>query len=128
MDLTVTYDPAVLKYSGVKQGDLIKNGLMEAKEAEPGTVNIGFVNPAGISSDGTLFTIGFTATGAKGTSSPVTLVNRGGFTTNHLDVPATMNSGTVTVTGQNFLPVGMEAIIGALAVVVLLTGFRQKKA
>jgi hypothetical protein len=128
MDLTVTYDPAVLKYTGVKQGDLTKNGLIEAKEAEPGRVNIGFINAAGISGDGTLLTLGFTATGAKGTSSPVTVVNRGGFTTSHLDVPATVNSGTVTVTGQNPLPVGTETITGALVAAVLLAGYRQKKA
>jgi len=127
MDLTVTYDPAVLSYTGVKQGDLIKNGMIEAHETKPGTLNIGFVNPAGISGDGTLFTLGFTAPGAKGTTSPVTLVNRGGFTTNHLDVPATMTSGTVTVTGKNFLPVGTEAIISALVAAVLLIGASRKK-
>lgn len=127
MDLTVTYDPGVLEFTGVKQGDLTKNGLVEANEVLPGTVNIGFVNPAGISGDGTLYTLGFTAVGEKGASSPVTLVNRGAFNLDRLDVPLAVTGGTVTVGDKAMAAIGTEVVLGALALAVLAAVYLRKQ-
>lgn len=119
MDLTVTYDTAVLKFNEVKQGDLTKKGLIEAKEVSPGQINIGFVNPAGITGDGTLLTISFFAVGEKGSTSQVQIMNRGAFNLDRLDVPLTVNSGTVTVGDKAIAPVETGTIIGAVMLVII---------
>jgi hypothetical protein len=86
------------------------------------------VNPSGISGEGTLFSLGFTAVGGKGSSSTLTLINRGAFNLDRLDVPLTATSGTVTVTDKALAPVGMEVIIGAVSLSVLLVAYSRKRA
>jgi hypothetical protein len=127
MDMTITYDPAVLKFTGVKPGDLTKNGLIEANETRPGTINIGFINIDGISGDGNLFTVGFTAVGQSGTSSPVKLTNRKAFRIDLLDVPLTLKSGTITIAEKKTAPIGTEVIICAISFAVLFMAVYRRR-
>ena len=74
MDLTVTYDPAILKFVEAKTGALSTNGMVQANGTRPGTVRIAFVDSKGVTGDGAI-NVAFTAKGANGatrrsTSSP----------------------------------------------------------
>ncbi len=40
MDLVITYDPVVLKFSGADLGEISTNGMIDSNSATPGTVKI----------------------------------------------------------------------------------------
>lgn len=97
MDLTVTYDPAVLSFVEAKPGALSTNGMVQANGTTPGTVRVAFVDPAGVSGDGVILTLAFKATGANGASSAIGLASRGVYNLDRVDVPVTTQGGTVTI-------------------------------
>jgi len=97
VDLTVTYDPKVLKFESAASGALSTNGMIEANEATPGTVMIGAVDSAGMTGDGTLVDMTFSVVGATGATSPVDVTVRGAYTADQKDVASQANGGTITV-------------------------------
>ena len=117
MDLTVTYDPAVLAFVDAKTGALSTNGMVQANGTTPGTVRIAFVDSSGITGDGVIINLAFTAKGTNGASSKVDLVSRGVYNLDRVDVPVTTQGGTVTIgTGvKSPLPAGIAvvALVGA---------------
>jgi hypothetical protein len=117
MDLTVTYDPAVLTFVEAKTGALSTNGMVQAKETRPGTVRVAFVDSSGVTGDGVIITLAFTAKGANGASSKVDLASRGVYNLDRVDVPVTTQGGTVTIGSGAKSP-----LPAAIAVVALLGG------
>lgn len=97
VDLTVTYDPAVMKFAGAETGALSTNGMIESNEATPGTVMIGVVDSAGMTGDGTVVDLTFNVIGAAGATSPVNVAVRGAYTTDQKDVASQTTGGTITV-------------------------------
>jgi MYXO-CTERM domain-containing protein len=122
MDLTVTYDPAVLSFVEAKTGALSTNGMVQANGTTPGRIRIAFVDSSGVNGDGVIITLAFTAKGANGASSKVDLVSRGVYNLDRVDVPVTTQGGTVTIGsgGKSPLPVGVAivALLGAGLVAV----------
>jgi hypothetical protein len=117
MDLTVTYDPAVLAFAEAKTGALSTNGMVQANGTTPGRIRIAFVDSSGVNGDGVIINLAFTAKGANGASSKVDLVSRGVYNLDRVDVPVTTQGGTVTIGsgGKSALPVGIAvvAVLGA---------------
>ena len=128
MDLTVTYDPAVLAFVEAKTGALSTNGMVQANGTTPGTVRIAFVDSAGINGDGVILTLAFTSKGANGASSKVDLVSRGVYNLDRVDVPVTTAGGTVTIGsgGKSPLPAGI-AIVALFGAGFVAAGRRKRR-
>ncbi|MFA5268449.1 MAG: cohesin domain-containing protein [Methanoregula sp.] len=122
VDLTVTYDPKVLKFVSAEAGALSTNGMIESNEAMPGTVLIGAVDSAGMTGAGTIVDMTFTVIGATGATSPVDVEVRGAYTTDQKDVASQVTGGTITVgaagsgaAAGNKSPVNPVVVPGAVA-------------
>jgi hypothetical protein len=129
MDLTVTYDPAVLAFVEAKTGALSTNGMVQANGTTPGRVRIAFVDSSGVNGDGVIITLAFTAKGANGASSKVDLVSRGVYNLDRVDVPVTTQGGTVTIGSGGAstpLPPGI-AVVALLGAGLVAAGRRTRR-
>jgi hypothetical protein len=126
VDLTITYDPAVLKFTKATQGALSTNGMIESNETRSGTILIGMVDTQGMSGDGNLVDLSFDVIGAQGSSSQMNVIVRGAYGSNLKDVANQGTGGTITVgapgsgTGGNKTPLSIVTIISSLIVVVVM--------
>ena len=100
IDLKVSYDPKVLKFSGAETGKLSTNGMVESSSNADGTATLSFADTAGISSDGEVLKVSFDVIGAPGSSSDVSLEARA-YGLDLKDMPAEVTKGTVSVTADN---------------------------
>ena len=69
LELTLTYDPAVVKAVSVEKGSLAPNASLEYSVDKPGKVWLGMVDAGGINGSGTLATISLNVTGSGDASS-----------------------------------------------------------
>ena len=100
IDLKVSYDPKVLKFSGAETGKLSTNGMVESSSKTDGTATLSFVDTKGISSDGEVLKVSFDVIGAPGSSTDVSLEARA-YGLDLKDMPAEVTKGTVSVTADN---------------------------
>lgn len=123
MDLTITYDPAILKFSKAELGELSTNGLVEGNEALPGVAKISFADTKGISGDGTLLKVTFDVVGVKGAS---TTLNAGAkaYGLDLKDIPATTQGGTITVSQPKS---GIETAVILLAIGLGVVVFAKRR-
>jgi hypothetical protein len=63
LELTLTYDPAVMKAVSVDKGSLAPNASLEYSVDKPGRIWLGMIDAGGINGSGTLATITFDITG-----------------------------------------------------------------
>jgi len=124
MDLVLTYDPAVLKFSKAELGDLSTNGLVEGNEVQPGTTKISFADTKGISGDGTILKVTFDVKGAKGTSTGLG-VGAQAYGLDLKDIPTAAQGGTVTVSTPKS-GIEMAAILIALGAGIVFFGKRRE--
>jgi hypothetical protein len=80
MDLTVSYDPAVLSFKDATKGSINFNSLFDSNEPAKGTVKIAFAANAVFSGEGSVALLNFNVIGSNGASSPlrVTVSSAGG--------------------------------------------------
>jgi hypothetical protein len=95
----ISYDPSVLKFSGVNSGNISKNGIIEASETGPGTTLISFVESTGISHDGEIMKLLFEVPGSDGSSSVIQTTPKKILNLDKNVVPAEVGSATITVSG-----------------------------
>ena len=123
MDLTISYDPAILKFSKADLGELSTNGIVEGNEIQPGVAKISFADTKGISGDGTLLKITFDVVGGNGAS---TILNTGAkaFGLDLKDIPTTAQGGTMTVTQPKS---GIETAVILIAIGIGVVFFVGRK-
>jgi hypothetical protein len=129
MNIEISYDPSVLKFSGIELGEISQNGMVEATEVRPGVISVNVVDTSGISRDGEILKLSFGVTGAEGTTSPIGMVSQGIRNLDRNDVPTNMIGGKVTVTGAGLkAPVGgYIPFIGVfLALAIFVANVRKK--
>ena len=116
VNLEISYDPAVLKFTGIELGEVSRNGIIEATETKPGTIVINVADTSGISQDGELMKLSFNVTGPEGTSSPVSITSKGFQNLDKNDVPTIVNGGMITVTrtGQKTPLIGYIPVIATI--------------
>jgi len=74
LNFSLRYDPSVLKVVKVDAGDLVGGSLFQANTREAGIIRFGVVaQGAGISGDGPVAHVVFTASGARGSSAQLTM-------------------------------------------------------
>jgi len=97
MDMTITYDPAVLLFTGASKGSLNANSLFESNEPSQGTIKISFASSSGFSGSGSIAILTFNVVGSSaGTSTlKATVTTASTSTGTAISVPVT--SGTFTV-------------------------------
>jgi hypothetical protein len=100
IDLKVSYDPKVLKFSGAETGRLSTNGMVESSSKTEGTATLSFADTKGISSDGEVIKVSFDVIGAPGSSTEVSLEARA-YGADLKDMPAEVKKGTVSVTAES---------------------------
>jgi hypothetical protein len=98
-NLEISYDPAVMMFTGIELGEISKNGIIEATETKPGTIIINVADSSGISKDGELLKLSFSVKGVGGTSSPVSITSKGFRNLDKNDIPVNVNGGKITVNG-----------------------------
>lgn len=113
-NLEISYDPSVLKFTRIELGGISQNGIIEATETKPGTIEVNVADNSGISQDGELMKLSFSVTGAEGTTSPISITSRGFQNLDKNDVPTMTNGGKITVTGPG-LKAPMAGYIPAIA-------------
>lgn len=126
MDLVITYDPAVLKFSSADLGELSTNGMIDSNGATPGTVKIGFVDTKGVNGDGTLVKMTFNVIGQNGATSPVSVQVAGAWNLDLVDIQTSVSGGTITVGGKK-APLSAVTLLGALCVAVIFLGIRSRR-
>ena len=126
MDLVITYDPAVLQFSGADLGAISTNGMIEANSATPGTLKIGLVDTKGISGDGTLITMQYTVVGKSGATTQVTPQVSGAWNLDLVDIQTTVSGGTMSVGGGK-APLSTVTVLGALCVAVVFLCIQKKR-
>ena len=101
MDLTVSYDPAVLTFVSARKGGLISSGFLFESNDVGGQVRISFAGTNGVSGSGTIAILTFKVAGGTGSSSTigVTVTTASNSKGGKLNIPT--ESGTVTVTPPN---------------------------
>jgi hypothetical protein len=120
MDVVITYDPAVLKFSKAELGDLSTNGIVEANELQAGTTKISFADTKGISGDGTILKLTFDVIGAKGTTTNIG-VSAQAYGLDLKDIPTTAKGGTVTAKS------GIEMAVILLAIGLGIVAFSRRR-
>jgi len=72
VDLTLTYDPAVVEFTAAALGDLPADWSLAQNEIAPGTIRLGLAGSTPVSDDRVLARVTFSAIGEKGDASAVT--------------------------------------------------------
>jgi hypothetical protein len=126
MDLVITYDPSVLKFSSADLGELSTNGMIDQNSGTPGTVKIAIVDTKGVSGDGALVKMTFDVVGKNGAMSPVNVQVAGAWNLDLVDIPTSVSGGTISVGGGK-APLSVVSVLGALCVAVVLLGIRSRR-
>ena len=110
IEFDLAYDANVCTATKIEKGALAANTMLESSVSKPGRVRIALVSQAGISGDGVLATVHFTAAASAGKSNlaiedarawVVPKAREGMAGTQHLiDAQVIAASGTLAVTGQ----------------------------
>jgi len=122
VDITLKYDPSVLKAVSVETADLGKNAIMESNLANPGQVNIALVDASGINGEGEIAIISFSVLGETGTSSPMSLLKASVYDLSLVEQQTTISNGVLTVaeakgTGYAFILITLMAAVLAAMVI-----------
>lgn len=120
MDLVLTYDPTVLKFTSVELGDLSTNGIVEGKEVQSGMAKISFADSKGISGDGNILKVTFDVTGKKGSTTNLG-VSAQAYGLDLKDIPTTAQGGAIAVKSG----IEMAIIIAALSVGIVF--FKKRR-
>ena len=127
MDLMITYDSSVLKFSSAEVGSLSTNGMIESNGDSPGVIKIGFVDSRGVTGDGTLITLNFNVIGKNGATSKITPQVTGAWNTNLVDVQTTTNGGVFTVGAGGKSSLSIVTVVGAICGAFMLILFRSRR-
>jgi hypothetical protein len=104
IDLTLTYDPSVLKAHDTIKGSLTANSIFDYNAGIPGTIKISLADKAGFEGDGSVAYVIFTVVGTAGTSSLLkiasVIANRAG---DMIEVKLATQDGTFKVLGNEQL-------------------------
>lgn len=116
VDLTLTYDPSVLRFESAAPGVLAGRAQVSSNETGPGRIVIAVAAPGSLTGTGPIVTLTFAAVGPAGTRSTVALEAVRAVTIDGDPAPAQVVNGTVSIGGGPRTPISPFAAVGALAV------------
>lgn len=128
MHVEITYDPAVLQWDGLENGDLLSsNSLVEVNPDTAGTVIIGIATLDPVSGTGPLLLPRFSVLGAEGATATVGLQNVAAWDENGFDVLIQTQDQNLSITGAGGLPILLIALIVGAVVVIGIAAWLMKR-
>ena len=127
MNITLTYDPTILQVESVTKGDL-NHGIILLDMGTPGILSLAITDQNGITGDGEIAVISFTVVNKTG-SSPLLIEDLFVYDVDSLEINATSQSGTFTITkstGENGGTPGFEMVFLILSLIVVLFFTRKR--
>jgi hypothetical protein len=98
LELTLTYDPTIIKVVSVEKGTLAANASLEYSADKPGKVWVGMVDAGGINGNGALAVINFDITGSGDKASALdfekVIANK---STNLMEINTQNTPGSVSI-------------------------------
>jgi hypothetical protein len=102
LELTLTYDPNVVKAVSVEKGSLAPNASLEYSVDKTGRIWVGMIDAGGINGSGTLATINLEVTGSGDATSALNfekvLANR---STNLMEIITQNTAGSIKIKGKS---------------------------
>jgi hypothetical protein len=120
MDLIVTFDSSVLKFSNGDIGEASPNGMVSFNDQTAGSVKIALADSKGITGDGNLVKLTFDVIGANGAKSEMNVNVLGAWNEDLTDIQTTTSGGTVTVGGAKSPLSAATVLIGILGAGLLV--------
>ena len=125
MDLVLSYDPSILEATQVTKGDLTANSLF-VENIQNGTIRISLVDSQGFGGDGSVAIVTFNVIGAKGSTSPLTIME---LSANRVGDAAVMSiepeDGIFRVFGGDCNGDGEITVVDALCALQMAVGKRE---
>ncbi len=129
MDVSLTYDPAVLQAVGVGAGELGGNAYIESNMASEGEVIIALADSSGITGDGSVAVVSFKVLGDVGSSSTLSLSDVAVHNTDLVEVISPTIDGTLSVTEEASESAGYASMLlitmGAIFIALFLVRKRS---
>jgi len=101
LEFVLTYDPSVLKMSGVEAGGLAQSALFDFGSRIPGRLWVGLIDSEGINGDGPIAVVSFEVVGPGTSASLLALENITTYDASSLlDILTNATSGSFTVDGR----------------------------
>jgi len=128
MDITVQYNPQVLRAVSVENGGLGSGAFIEGNTESAGSVLIALADSSGINGNGAIAEISFEVIGAVGSTSELYLEVTANDVDTLVDIITNIDSGTFEVVekgGLGGLGLGIIAVI-ALIIALALILFRKR--
>ena len=129
LDMVITYDPVLLQVDSVSKGELNK-GILSSNTNTEGILSIGLVDQNGISEDGEIAVVSFTVVNTTG-SSPLIVESLDVYDVNGLEIDASAQSGTFTVSKISSDPKvespGFELMVLIMGIICIAIVYRGRK-
>jgi stage V sporulation protein SpoVS len=103
VDLTLTYDPAVVSVTQVTKGALTTDWSAAVNTKTPGEIRVALAGTASVKTNGELLNVGFNAIGGTGAVSDLVLTQG---MLNEKGIPTILNPGSLRIEGERrfYLP------------------------
>ncbi len=98
LDLTVRFDPEIVRFESVETGTAAANGMLDFKSAEPGRVVVSLVDADGLAGDGDLLLLNFQTIGEVGAKSAVVLEDvSANHVSKYVEIPVVIKNSELVV-------------------------------
>lgn len=84
LEFVLTYEPSLLEVTGVTNGDLAGDAIIESTVSTPGKVWIAMIAADGVTGDGSVAVVSFRLTKGSAANSPLFLKNVSGYNASNL--------------------------------------------
>lgn len=79
LEFVLSYEPSLLEFTGLTNGDLAGDAIIESRVSSPGRLWIGMIDANGVSGDGSVALVSFRTTRGTIANSPLVLEDVSGF-------------------------------------------------
>lgn len=127
MHVEITYDPAVLQWDSLENGNLLSsNSLVEVNPDIAGTVIVGIATLDPVSGTGPLLLPRFSVLGVDGATATVGLQNVAAWDENGFDVLIQTQDQNLAIAGGSGLPILLIALIVGAVVIIGIAAWLMK--
>ena len=105
LELVLAYEPSLLEVTGVSNGDLAKDAIIESIVTAPGKIWIGMIDANGVTGDGSLVVVSFRTMDGNLANSPLSLEEVSGYNASSLiDLLSSSSPGLVVMNDGSYIP------------------------
>lgn len=105
LEFVLSYEPSLLEVTGVANGDLAGDAIIESLVSTPGKVWIGMIAADGVTGDGSVAVVSFRMMKGSASNSPLLLENVSGYDSATLvDLLSTSSPGLLVMNDGSYTP------------------------